>query len=397
MIAIISKKELEKIVVNAIEVYNKKKEINKEEKYVNYDEYIFDLFNEYLSKNKNLYENILPKKIKELFQIKEDEGIISNIIKNEINSNNLFNSMQFHNKIYVYNINIENEIMPDFNTLKPLNNEQFKYLISPYISEKWKFKASNDNEINNTNILKNVIGFDLIGINTNNETKLYKRYKISEKFEEFQKFNLFYIILSNITQNDMNLALKNCEYFIEKYKTSISFLHSLIYLCLSFIYNTISNSELSEKYYEKCLLYLKWLFPREKNFLFLILLNNEENIILKNIDNIVNIFDNCVKMWKKYYKKEFNNNNGNCELNLDEIIFRIYFKINSEEKNDEKFVNDLYYNNIRPLIKEFDGKLNKRKNMMNVYIKLFFEFFKNCPGCHINILNDLIRCSGSFN
>ena len=314
MIAIVSKKELEKIMVNAIEVYNKKKEINKEEKNVNYDEYIFDFFNEYLSKNKNLYENILPKKIKELFHIKEDEGIISNIIKNEINGNNVFNSMQFHNKIYVYNINIEKEIVPDFNSLKPLDNEQFKYHISPYISEKWKFKASSNNDSNNNanNIIKDNFRFDLIGININYETKIYKRYKISEKFDEFQKFNLFFIILSNIVQNEINLALKNCEYFLEKYKASISFLHSLIYLCISFIYNTLSNFDLAEKYYEKCIFYLKWLFHSENNYLFfeveykhlLILLNNEENIILKNIENIVKTFDKCGKMWKKYYKDE---------------------------------------------------------------------------------------------
>jgi hypothetical protein len=82
MISIISKKELSKIIINAIEVYNKKKEINKNEKNVNYDEHVYNIYNKYLSRNENnkeykeLYENILPKKIKELFNIKDNEGSI---------------------------------------------------------------------------------------------------------------------------------------------------------------------------------------------------------------------------------------------------------------------------------------------------------------------------------
>ena len=404
MISIISKQDLSKLVINAIEVYNKKCEVNTEEKNVAYEEYIINVFNKYLSRNelnneqKNLFENILPKKIKENFGIKEDEGCIANIIKNDINVNTLFNSMQYHNKIYAYNINIENEIYPDFNSIKPFtDNNNFKFYISPYISEKWKFKAfnkkSNNNVfINNTNSDK----LDSKAIReSNTENRIYKQYKINEKFEEMQKFNLFNNIISNINQNEINLSLNNCEYFLEKYKTSSSFLHSMIYLCLSFIYNKKSNFEFSEKYFSKSLSYLNWLYPNESNFLFfeieyrhlLILLNNEENIISQNLENIVNLFDECENMWKKYYTWA-----ENWEMKLDAAVFKIYYRINPQEKNDENFLNLLYYDNIRPLLNEFDEKIKERKNAKKLYIKLFVEFFKKCPGCNINILNDLIRC-----
>ena len=401
MISIISKKELSKIIINAIEVYNKKKEINKNEKNVNYDEYIYNIYNKYLSRNENnkeyreLYENILPKKIKEFFNIKDNEGSLINIIKNEIHPNTLFNSMQYHNKILFYNINIENEAFPNFNLINPLNN-QYKYYISPYLSEKWKFKASKNSDISNNN--NGNINVD-DNCEIKKEKEKLKQIKMPEKFEKSQMFNLFNVIISNINQNELNLALKNCDYFIEKYKTSISFIHSLIYLCISFIYNRSSNFELSENYFNKSSIYLNWLFPNNNNFLFFefeykhlsILLNNEENIIIKNMENIETIFETCDKMWNKFY---FNSDNN--ELKMDNIIFKIYFKINCEKKNDVKYLDNVYYNNIRPLIKESEIKLKKRKHLINLFIKLLIEFFNNCPGCHITILNDLIRCFSTY-
>ena len=368
---------------------------------MNYDEYVYNIYNKYLSRNENnkeykeLYENILPKKIKELFNIKDNEGSLINIIKNEIHPNTLFNSMQYHNKILFYNINIENEAFPDFNLINPLNN-QYKYYISPYLSEKWKFKASKNSDISNNN--NGNINVD-DNCEIKKEKEKLKQYKISEKLEKSQMFNLFNVIISNINQNELNLALKNCDYFIEKYKTSISFIHSLIYLCISFIYNKSSNFELSENYFNKSSIYLNWLFPNKNNFLFFefeykhlsILLNNEENIIIKNMENIETIFETCDKMWNKFYCDSDNN-----ELKMDNIIFKIYFKINCEEKNDVKYLDNFYYNNIRPLIKESEIKLKKRKHLINLFIKLLIEFFKNCPGCHITILNDLIRCFSTY-
>ena len=401
MISILSKKDLSLLVINAIEVYNKKREINPDEKNVNYDEYILNIFNKYLTRNeqnkecKNLYENILPKRIKEYFGIKEDEGCIMNTIKNEISVNSLFNSMQYHNGIFFYNINIENEVLPDFNSLKPFDNK-FKYYISPYTSEKWKFKAfNNDDNIDNIKSSKK-LGVNAIMNNNSENNKIYKQYKTNEKFEKIQKFNLFNIIISNINQNEMNLALNNCEYFLEKYKTSISCLHPLIYLCISFIYNKSLNFESSEKYFQKSLSYLNYLYPKENNFLFfdiqykhlLILLNNDEKIIEQNLENIINLFDVCDNMWKKYYTGM-----DNYELKLDEIIFKLYYRITNEEKNDENFLNDLYYNTIRPLVIEFDEKIKERKYIKKNCIQLFVEFFKKCPGSNISILNDLIRYS----
>ena len=408
MMSIISKYELSQIVINAIEVYCKKREINKDEKAVNYDEYIINIFNKYLCRNeqnneyKTFYNEILPKKLKEYFQLKESEGSLINIIKNEIHPNTLFNSMQYHNKIYFYNINLEKELYPDFNSLNPFDNNNSKFYISPYTLQKWKFKAlsaslsSNKNSINDNDINKN--NNDLIDIEK--EKEIYKQYKNFEKFNDAQKFNLFQNIILNINQNEIGLSLKNCEYFLEKYKGETLFLHSLIYLCLSFIYGKMSNFELSEKYYNKSSLYMNYLFPNQNNFLFfdieykhiLILLNNKEDIILENVENIMNIFDNCEKMWNKFYDKS-----ENMELKLDEIVFRIYFKINDDEKNNENYLNDLYYNNIKHLIEGFESKLlQKRKHIIDSYIKLFIEFFKRCPGCNIAIFNDLIRYYKSF-
>ena len=189
MISIISKKELSKIIINAIEVYNKKKEINKNEKNVNYDEYVYNIYNKYLSRNENnkeykeLYENILPKKIKELFNIKDNEGSLINIIKNEIHPNTLFNSMQYYNKIYFYNINIEKEFYPNFNSLNPFDNNTFKFYVSPCIIQKWKLKALNVSLSSNKNSINQ--------IDIEKEKEIYIQYKRFEKLNEAQKFNLF--------------------------------------------------------------------------------------------------------------------------------------------------------------------------------------------------------------
>ena len=397
MISIISKYEISEHVINAIEVYYKKREINKDEKPVNYDEYIINIFNKYLSRNeqnyeyKTLYNEILPKKLKEYFQLKESEGSLINIIKNEIHPNTLFNSMQYYNKIYFYNINIEKEFYPNFNSLNPFDHNTFKFYVSPCIIQKWKLKALNVSLSSNKNSINQ--------IDIEKEKEIYIQYKRFEKLNEAQKFNLFQNIISNINQNEICVSLKNCEYFLEKYKGENLFLHSLIYLCLSFIYSKILNYELSEKYYNKSSLYIKYLFPNQNNFLFfdleykhiLILLNNKEDIILENVENIINLFEKCEKMWNKFYGKS-----ENMEFKIDEIIFRIYFKIDNDEKNNECFLNDLYYNNIKPLIEEFEDKLKKRKPIINSYVKLFIEFFKICPGCNISIFNDLIRYYKSF-
>ena len=77
-----------------------------------------------------------------------------------------------------------------------------------------------------------------------------------------------------------------------------------------------------------------------------------------------------------------------------EIIFKIYYKITGTETYDSNFLNDLFYNNIKPLMNELelkkDWKERKEKNC-DIFWKLFIEFFKNCPGCGIMVFNDLIR------
>ena len=462
MIAIISKKELSKLIITSIEIFYKKKEINPNEPMIDFDEYIYNIFNKYLTRNENnkeyinLYENILPKEIKKIFDIKDSEGSLINLIKQNIHPYTLFNSMEYHNKIYI-NINLDNNEFFNYNLLKPFD-KNINHQISPYILEKWKFKASinnkninnetdiNSNYNNNTNITTNPINesFDSNGnysrdisntslscivfdknnkfrvsiipknnesiINTNNfnnnlfyglikkEKNIYEEYKIYEKTEEMQKINLFQNIILNINQDEINSAIKNCEYFLQKYQNSTLFLHPLIYLCLAFIHNKINGFDCAQKYIKKSLKYLTWLFPSQNCFLFyeiefkylLIILNNEENVIRNNIDNITNIFNQCNNLWNKYY-----NDKNNCELKIYEIIFKIYYKITDNERNDGNFLNDLFYNNIKPLMNEMEQKNellkeNKNKNL-DCYWKLFIEFFKNCPGCGIMVFNDLIR------
>ena len=463
MVAIASKKELSKIIVNAIEIYNKKKEIYPNEPMINFDEYIYDIFNKYLCRNEknkeyiNLYENILPKEIKKIFEINDTEGSIISQIKKNIHPYTLFNSMQYHNKINI-NINLEINDIFDFNSLKPFDKKSNHY-ISPYILEKWKFKASistkiilnenNDNlPINNTynfNTNQTNESFDSnsninysrdmsnnslsiridnnnkfrvslvsktndIAINNNlssfcfnKEKKIYEENKLYEKTEEIQKINLFQNIILNINQNDVNSALKNCEYFLQKYQNSTLFLHPLIFLCLAFIYNKIDGLDSAQKYIKKSLKYLTWLFPYQNCFLFyeieyrylLIILNNEENIILNNIENITDIFAQCYNLWKKYYEDK-----KNSDLKMNEIIFKIYFKITDNEKNNINFVNDLFYNNIKPLMNEItsEKKYNKEKKdkNLNIYWKLFIEFFRNCQGCRIKTFDDLISLASNI-
>ena len=431
MIAIISKKELSKLIITSIEINNKKKEINPNEPTINFDKYVYDIFNKYLSRNGNnkeyinLYDNILPKEIKKVFDINDSEGSIINIIKQHIHPYTLFNSMQYHNKIY-YNINLDKNDFFNFKSLKPFDNNSFHY-ISPYILEKWKFKASvnntnanaNNNDGNiikneNTDIIDNSNNTNIDNINPINESfdstgnysrdisntslsciivdknnkfrvsliskgndnkniicnnnnnnsccslmkkekNIYEEYKLYEKTEEIQKINLFQNIILNINQNEYNAALKNCEYFLQKYQNSTLFLHPLIYLCLAFIYNKIDGFDSAQKYIKKSLKYLTWLYPYQNCFLFyeieqkylLIILNNEENIIKNNIENITNIFEQCDNLWKKYYA-----NQKNPELKMHEIIFKIYYTITDDEKNNENYLNNLFYNNIKPLMNE---------------------------------------------
>ena len=468
MIAIISKKELSKLIITSIEINNKKKEINPNESNINFDEYIYDTFNKYLSRNENnkdyinLYENILPKEIKKVFDINDSEGSLLSIIKQNIHPYTLFNSMQYHNKLYI-NINLDNNDFFNFNSLKPFNKSN-SYYISPYILEKWKYKASltdnkgnniknENNNINDTNtsnasnyIIDNTnpinesfdsngnyskdisntslscIVFDknnkfrvslisrsndsIINSFNNNlysglvkkEKNIYEEYKLYEKTEEMQKINLFQNIILNINKNEYNSALKNCEYLLQKYQNSTLFLHPLIYLCLAFIHNKIDGFHSAQKYIKKSLKYLTWLYPYQNCFLFyeieykylLIILNNEENIIRNNIENISNIFAQCDNLWKKYYEDK-----KNPELKINEIIFKIYFKITDDERNNSNFLNNLFYNNIKPLMNELEQKKQackeKRDKGTEVYWKLFIEFFKNCPGSGIMVFNDLIR------
>jgi len=341
----------------------------------------------------------LPKKLKEYFQIKDSEGSLANIFKNEIHPNNLFNSMQYHNKICFYNIDIENEIFPDFNSLNPLNNN-FKYYISPYIMEKWKSKASLEKGKSLFNNELSKIEINSIEKEKEKDEEMPRLNKKYEKLEEEEEMlNLFHIIISKINQNEVNVALKNCEYFLEKFKRKTSVLYPLVYLCISFIYSKVSNGELSEDYFKKCSLYINTFFPKKNNFLFfeleykrlLMLLNNKEEVILENVKNIMNIFENCGKLWKKFYGES-----ENIELKMDKIIFEIYFRINEAERNNENFLNNLYYNNIRPLIGEFEDRWKERKDIFKLCVKLFIEFFKKCPSYNLSIFNDLIRYYNSF-
>ena len=193
--------------------------------------------------------------------------------------------------------------------------------------------------------------------------------------------------------------MKNCEYFLERFKEKTSVLFPLIYLCIAFIYNKQSNHELSEEYFNKCSLYINCFFPNKNNFLFfelehkqlLLLLNNKQDIILENVENIMNIFEHCKKLWKKFYGES-----ENIELKMDKIIFDIYFRISEEDKNNENFLDNLYYNNIRPIIGEFEGKLKERKDIFKLCVTVFIEFFKKCPSCNLSIFNDLIRYYNSF-
>ena len=462
MVAIISKKELSKLIITSIEIFNKKKELNPNEPTINFDEYVYNIFNKYLSRNEsnkeyiNLYDNILIKEIKNQFGIKDTEGSLINIIKKNVHPHTLFNSMQYHTKIYINN-NIDNNNFFNYKLLKPFDKDCIIY-ISPFILEKWKYKASlnkncennyknhnnnieisldNNTNINNINPINesfdsngnysrdmsntslSCIVFDknnkfrlsLISksndTNNNslctslikNEKKIYEDYKLYEKAEDMQKLNLFQNIILNINQDDVNSALKNCQYFLQKYQNSTLFLHPLIYLCLAYIYNKKDGFDSAQKYIKKSLKYLTWLFPYQNCFLFyeieykylLIILNNEENIIKNNLENIENIFAQCFNLWKKYYENQYN-----TELKMVEIVFRIYFKITDEEKNDGNYLNDLFYSNIKPLMNEIENnkelflKEKKEKNLDN-YWKLFLEFFKNCPGCGIMVFNDLIR------
>ena len=170
-------------------------------------------------------------------------------------------------------------------------------------------------------------------------------------------FDLFNVIISNINQNELNLALKNCDYFIEKYKTSISFIHSLIYLCISFIYNKSSNFELSENYFNKSSIYLNWLFPKGNcsvvldvyySFLsvFVEICLDDEGFAYENRQIIEESLDECDKLWEEF---KIPDKHLGDHIALIRIYFKLKYNLNSEEKTNTSKLS-YYLNTIYKII-----------------------------------------------
>ena len=476
MIAIICKKELSEIIINSIQYSNVQNKLKNENNENNFDEKIIKVFNKFLSRNKNnkdyknLYENILAKEIKKLFLFDNNEiteGQIINLINKNVHPFTLYNSMQYHTKIYM-NYDIDNFF--NYKAIEPFQTNSISY-ISPTVLEKWKYKASlinniNNNSFDNTNSNSNIniniknpenknknnekisesidiqndysidgtsnlssIDFknnknEICLINNKNalitknninnkRNSIYLEYKQFDKNEEIQRISIFQKILFNLNQKDINLSINNCEYFLHKYKHNNLFLHPLIYLSLSILYNKKNEFENAKNSIRNALKYLTWLYPYKNNYLFyeieykylLIVLNSDEEIIRNNIESINRIFAQCENLYNKYF-----NGKSNPQLKIQKCIFKLYYEFSENLPNISNILEDLYYENINPIMKEIeknflrevDYKENeeneeKKEKMkifyerMKIYWKFFVDVFKQFKGCSNLLFNDLLQ------
>jgi len=181
-------------------------------------------------------------------------SISTKIIQNENNDNLSINNT------YNFNTNLTNESF-DSNSNINYSRDMSNNSLSIRIDNNNKFRVSLVSKPNDIAINNNLSSFCF-----NKEKKIYEENKLYEKTEEIQKINLFQNIILNINQNDVNSALKNCEYFLQKYQNSTLFLHPLIFLCLAFIYNKIDGLDSAQKYIKKSLKYLTWLYPYQNCF-----------------------------------------------------------------------------------------------------------------------------------
>jgi hypothetical protein len=411
MIAILSKQFLQDSIILSLEIVLKEKDLNK-----NYfigpshqhsiEFCIIDVFNILLGSSKDseeFYTKILPNFLTEKFKI---NFLLE--IKGRISIPNLFVLMQSHNKIY-FNDNLD----INFANPKPFIEQDIKF-ISPYYVNKWykltieklgrekesKNKNKNSNEKNcplTTNIKRmKYSNFEM----RDSLDKMLSQLKRSEKEAEDLRIDLIKNIYFHIFNKRNELALKLCDYYVQKYADTIS-LNPIIYLVLAEIYNETAGLELARLFYEKAVNIINWQFGNNKgevsnpilidlNYTFsLILMKNcvtnfedsrESQIQQSQIQEafykeIEELLDKSKLLCDKFFNTE---NEKRVKIVLQSSLIKLSHYENYSENEDELGCSSIIAEIIEEVIKSMEYL---RKNGLYKeeasYLNLFVDVLKS--------------------
>lgn len=414
IIAIISKQFLSQSIVKSLEVVLKEKEINPNfsitSAHPHSIEYcICDLFNTFLSTNEgnyyhfDLYNKILPVYIKETFDIETE--VIAKPLLTFTNGNNnmnaLFASMQSHNRIY-----FSNSTSLDFTTLSPIKSQNIKF-ISPYYINKWHMKAndiaSNLSFLTSPSHSNSVIPKIESSLSTQITSTNAKRIKsfsnitsnvISKQIANFKSFDLsnnhnriciVNSIYNYILKKQYHLAVKLCDYYLEKYSDSL-FLNCIVYMYLGEIYNVIKDISFAKMFFDKAIATVKWLYGYRCHFLFeieynllLVLLKQSDEYIMKNLEEIKKVLGECEKLSQHFYKKI------HYKVGIQQCIFELNYVKPSDTIEDELWEE---YGKVKEYLREM--KENKEKGE-ELYWDLFIDLFGKFINTPKEIKSELIK------
>ena len=418
MIAILSKKFLKQSIIKSMEIVIREKELNKDfivsSNNPHSIEYcICDIFNTFLSQNKKnyykkiLYQYILPNYLKSYFNVDLDSNQLNDYMKNKISEHTLFVSMEYHNRIYFMD-----NLQIDFTPIYPFKSEIIKY-ISPYYINLWHIKGKdtelnmndsifdnnqNNNYITTTNIksIKSKIGIkDYDKIDENSTMEIFKQY---DNLKDKRRLNLINSIYNYIINKKFEDALKLCDDYIQQFTDTI-FNNSIVYMDLAQIYNELNGIDYSKMFFEKSLFIINWLFPLqncyilfELNYKFLlILMKQNEDYIKENKNDIIEMFNKCEELSKRFYNKII------YKVGIQKIIFEInyIYKENKSEISKEE-IKIIYENvklNMDDLRKNNELNINNEKFFKEevLYWDLFIDLFKYFDNCPNEIISELLQ------
>jgi hypothetical protein len=378
MIAIISKNFLNQSVLKSLEIVLREKEINSNftinPSHQHSIEYcIVDIFNTFLGNNREseeFYSKLLAGYLNEEFKI---FYILD--IKKQISIPNLFVQMQFHNKVYFSeNVDI------NFNDSNPFVAQDIKY-ISPYYVNKWYRLASDTITVNNANI-------NVFNSTSNVKRMKYNNFEMKEsiestcsKFRENERNNEEYriLLIKNIHFHILNkkseLALKLCDYYVQRYSDTI-FLNPIVYIILAEVYNESSGVQLARLFFQKAVDILKWQFGSFENPLLIDMYYTFSLILLKQpdvaefLEDIDSLLNRASKLCDKFFT-EMNDKKVKINLQLCLLDFTKY--------ELDGGVGSLNFNSLIDNIEIGLDYLRKKEKLReeSVYLNIFIDLMKN--------------------
>jgi hypothetical protein len=247
--------------------------------------------------------------------------------------------------------------------------------ISPYYINKWYKKASEDLCKNDpgvgTNTYTNVkrMRFNNFEIRDNLD-RMCSDLKANEKRNDENRVFIIKSIYWHLFNKQPEIALKQCDYYLQKYAESI-FLNPLLYLILSEIYNESQGIEYSRLFYEKAVSIIEWQFPKNDNPLIVDILYTFSLILMKQPD--ISVFfteiEELLEKSKLLCKKFFNDSHEKTvKINLQLILVK--FAKYDGVYEDFSYILDELDNNLERLSK---NNLYKEES---IYLNLFIDMMK---------------------